>query len=48
VNGHGRDISRPAEILLDAEGVIRWERFTDNFRVRPRPDEALAAAKQLR
>ena len=27
----GRDISRPAEFLLDSSGTIRWRMVTENF-----------------
>ena len=40
-------ISRPAVLLLDREGVIRWAMFTDNVRVRVHPEALLEAAKQL-
>lgn len=47
--GHGEaDIARPAVLLLDGQGVIRWAMFTDNFRVRARPEALLRAARQLR
>ena len=42
------DISRPATLLLDKQGVIRWAMFTDNVRVRAHPDALLKAAKDLR
>lgn len=42
------DIARPADLLLDGEGVIRWAMFTDNIRVRAHPDALLEAAKKLR
>lgn len=41
------DIARPAVLLLDGQGVIRWAMFTDNFRVRAHPEALLAAARQL-
>jgi peroxiredoxin len=44
----GEEISRPANLLLDGQGVIRWATFTDNIRVRPPPDTLLEAAKKLR
>jgi len=43
----GKDISRPAELLLDGQGVIRWAMFTDNLRVRARPEMVLEAAGKL-
>jgi peroxiredoxin len=44
----GADISRPADLLLDSHGVIRWAMFTDNWRVRAHPEALLAAARDLR
>ena len=44
----GADIARPAVLLLDGQGVIRWAMFTDNFRVRAHPEALLQAARQLR
>jgi peroxiredoxin len=44
----GHDISRPAEFLVDTAGVVRWENFTEDVRVRPRAKEMLAAAGNLR
>jgi peroxiredoxin len=41
------DIARPADLLLDANGIIRWAMFTENWRVRARPEALLAAAKDL-
>lgn len=41
------DISRPAVLLLDESGVIRWAMFTENIRVRVRPEALLAAIEQL-
>ena len=47
VHLHGRhdgaDISRPAEFLIDSSGKVRWANLTDDFAVRARPEEALAA-----
>lgn len=43
----GQDISRPAEILLDGQGVIRWAVFSDNLRVAPRPETVLEEAAKL-
>ena len=41
------DISRPAEFLVDSSGIVRWENFTEDFRVRARADEMLAAARAV-
>ena len=43
----GRDISRPAEFLLDSSGTVRWRMVTDNFFVIARPEQVLEAAKAL-
>lgn len=42
------DIARPAEFLVDSSKIVRWTNFTEDFRVRARADEMLAAARQLR
>lgn len=41
------DISRPAEFLLDRSGIVRWENFTEDIRVRPRAQQMLAAAQTI-
>jgi len=47
VHAHGRrdgaDISRPAEFLIDSSGKVRWVNLTEDFVVRARPEQALAA-----
>jgi len=47
VHLHGRqdgvDISRPAEFLIDSSGKVRWVNLTEDFVVRARPEQALAA-----
>ena len=37
----GSDISRPAEFLLDSNGVVRWENFTESVTARARPEQVL-------
>jgi peroxiredoxin len=44
----GKDIARPAEFLVDSEGVVRWMNLTDDIRVRATPEEILKASKVLR
>jgi peroxiredoxin len=44
-NGH--DIARPAEFLLDSNGVVRWVNLTENYWVRATPEQILNAAKQV-
>jgi peroxiredoxin len=42
----GSDVPRPATFILQ-EGRVRWRDLTENFRVRPRPDDLLAALAGL-
>lgn len=44
---NGGDISRPAEFLVDARGIVRWRMLTENYWVRARPEQVLEAAKAL-
>jgi peroxiredoxin len=37
----GGDVARPAEFLLDADGVVRWRNLTEDYRVRARPETIL-------
>ena len=43
----GADIARPAEFLLDSDGIVRWVNLTDNIAVRARPEQMLEAFSQL-
>ena len=43
----GADIARPAEFLLDSDGIVRWVNLTDNIAVRTRPEQMLEAFNQL-
>ena len=43
----GGDIARPATLVLDAEGVVRWRNLTENWRVRVRPDAVIGALEAL-
>jgi peroxiredoxin len=43
----GGDIARPAEFLLDSNGIVRWVNLTDNIAVRARPGQTLEALNQL-
>ena len=43
----GQDIARPAEFLVDRSGTVRWRNLTEDWRVRARPEQMLAAARQL-
>jgi peroxiredoxin len=37
------DIARPAEFLIDSNGVVRWFNLTENIAVRARPEQMLKA-----
>jgi peroxiredoxin len=39
----GTDIARPAEFLIDSSGQVRWVNLTEEYRVRARPQQVLAA-----
>ena len=43
----GVDIARPAEFLLDPNGIVRWVNLTENIAVRARPEQVLEALNQL-
>lgn len=45
---NGNDVARPAEFLVDSNGVIRWVNLTEDFRVRARAEQFLAQARQLK
>ncbi len=43
----GTDVARPAEFLIDPRGVIRWTEFTENWRIRARPEQILEALERI-
>jgi len=43
----GADIARPAEFLLDSNGVVRWVNLTGNIAVRARPEQVFEALHQV-
>lgn len=43
----GEDIARPAEILIDPTGTVRWVDLTEDYRVRARPETVLEAFDRL-
>ncbi len=45
--GQGGDISRPAEILIDPTGTVRWVDLTENYWVRTRPETVLQEYDRL-
>ena len=44
---NGGGIARPAEFLLDSQGVVRWVHLTENYWVRARPEQILEAARAV-
>ena len=42
----GGDIARPAEFLIDSNGLVRWVNLTENIAVRARPEQVLSAFDQ--
>jgi peroxiredoxin len=42
------DAARPAEFLLDSNGIVRWRNLTPSMFVRARPAQLLEAVAQLR
>ena len=43
----GKDVPRPATILIDRAGVVRWTAFGTNVQSRPDPNEVLRAIRAL-
>lgn len=44
----GVDIARPATFVADREGLIVWRDFTENWRIRTRPETLLAELSSIR
>jgi peroxiredoxin len=44
----GRDIARPAEFLVDADGRIRWANLTETLLARLRPETVLGVVDRMR
>ena len=45
---NGNDVARPAEFLIDRSGTVRWTNLTEDLRIRARPEQMLAAAREVR
>ena len=43
----GKDVPRPATIVIDRAGVVRWAAFSDNVQTRPTPSDVLHAVRAL-
>lgn len=44
---NGTDVPRPATVVVDRDGVVRWFSVTRNYQVRPDPDDVLRAVRAL-
>jgi len=44
----GHDIARPAELLVDSTGTVRWVHLTENYWVRARPEQVIEVSKLLK
>lgn len=40
-------IARSATFVIDKDGIVRWRDLTDNYRLRPPPEEVVAAVAAL-
>ncbi len=45
---HKEDISRPAEFLLNREGVVQWRNLTEVLNVRASPKQVLKAFEEAK
>ena len=45
--GPSGDIARSATFVIDKDGVVRWRDLTQNYRIRPRPEEVVAQVAKL-
>jgi peroxiredoxin len=43
----GQDLPRPATVVLDRDGVVRWLSVTRNYQVRPDPEDVLRILRSL-
>jgi peroxiredoxin len=43
----GQDVPRPATVVLDRDGLVRWISVSHNFQVRPDPGDVLRAVRAL-
>jgi peroxiredoxin len=43
----GADVPRPATVVLDRDGVVRWLSVTDNYQIRPDPQDVVRAVRAL-
>ena len=44
---NGGDVPRPATVLLDRDGMVRWMSLSQNYQVRPDPRDVVRAVRAL-
>jgi peroxiredoxin len=44
---NGQDVPRPATVVLDRDGVVRWFSISRNIQVRPDPNDVRRAVRAL-
>ena len=44
----GQDVPRPATVVVDRDGVVRWFSVARNYQVRPDPGDVLAVVRSLK
>ncbi len=42
-----QEVARPAELLIDPTGTVRWVDLTDDYKVRTRPETVLQVFDRL-
>ena len=45
--GEGQDVPKPATVVLDRDGVVRWFAVSGNLQLRPDPNDVLRAVRGL-
>ena len=43
----GIDVPRPATIVIDRDGIVRWLSIAENYQVRPDPADVARAIRAL-
>ncbi len=41
----GKDVPRPATIVIDRDGIVRWTAFANNVQSRPNPKDVIRAVR---
>jgi len=43
----GKDVPRPATVVIDRQGIVRWAAYADNVQSRPDTQDVLRAVRAL-